>query len=87
MFLSETGAEMFGNAVKYFGVPGAIFLAIIFAMQKGWLITGREHNDDLRRYEALKTEKDYWRDLALRATTTAEKATAVAQRINSQEGH
>lgn len=83
--------------VQFFGVPGAMMAVVIFAMMKGWVITRREavaleaiHEERDKewhdRYDTMKTEKDYWRDLALRATDIAEGATTTAKTAAEKMG-
>jgi len=57
--------SFFKTLVQSFGFPGALFLAIIYAMYRGWLRLGREateseaaHAEQCKVYEDRLREKD-----------------------------
>ena len=70
--------------------PVGLFAVFIFALLKGWLVVGDQHNGEMRqqaeRYEALLAEKerqvtvltasrDRWEAIALKALNVAEQTT------------
>ncbi len=70
--------------------PVGLFAVFIFALLKGWLVVGDQHNGEMRqqaeRYEALLGEKerqvtaltasrDRWEAIALKALNVAEQTT------------
>ena len=58
------------------GIIGLLCLNL-FAFLRGWVHTDRE-------YQALLHERDSWRDVALRGTTTAEDAAHTARELLQQ---
>lgn len=86
MILGDGNWSDFETLIKWFGLPGALFFAMIIAFVRGWIISGREASD-LRtscekmktdyehRLENLREEKNYWRDIAVQFTGIASSAT------------
>ena len=81
------------NAV---GVPGLLAVGL-YALHKGWIVTGREHGrvgqdcerirrEDLQRYQELKAERDEWKAAALRNLHVAERAVDTATRVAKSGG-
>lgn len=73
------------DIVRNIGVPGAVILAVLWAILKGWLVPGwamktwRDLYDQLKaesvfRLEELRKEKDYWRDTAMKSADLAQRA-------------
>ena len=86
--MSQT-IEQIGPWLNAVGVPGLLAVGL-YALHKGWVVTGREHarttdeaarlrREDLRRYEELKAERDEWKATALRHLTVAERAVGTAE--------
>ncbi len=80
----ETGLEQLGPWMNALGVPGLLAVGL-YALHKGWVVMGREHertceereklrDEDLRRYEEMKAERDEWKSAALRHLNVAERA-------------
>ena len=74
--------------IRYFGLPGAMMLALVFAIYKGWLVTGREltaRDEELKRRdleaERLRAALDRERDRHENAIRTL---TLVAAANNQQ---
>ena len=78
------GLEQIGPWMNALGVPGLLAVGL-YALHKGWVVTGREHEracrecsrlreEDLRRYEEIKAERDEWKAAALRNLNVAENA-------------
>lgn len=74
--------------------PVGLFAVFIFALLKGWLVVGDQHNGEMRqqaeRYEALLGEKDRqiavltagrerWERIALRALNVSEQTVSLAE--------
>lgn len=55
----------------------AFFLAAGF---KGWIVWGREFNREVERRKEVESERNDWRELALRGTNLAESLTQVQER-------
>jgi hypothetical protein len=81
--------EQIGPWLNAVGVPGLLAVGL-YAMHRGWLVTGREHcrvcdeayrlrKEDLRRYEELKAERDEWKSAALRNLNIAERAVGTVE--------
>jgi hypothetical protein len=76
--------EQLGPWLNALGVPGLLAVGL-YALHKGWVVTGREHErarsecdklreEDLRRYQEMKAERDEWKAAALRNLNVAERA-------------
>ena len=74
--------------------PVGLFAVFIFALLKGWLVVGDQHNGEMRqqaeRYEALLGEKerqltaltvsrDRWERIALKALNVSEQTASLAE--------
>lgn len=113
MLADADATGFWSEAVRNFGIPGALFLVALVTGWKGWWLfrwvsdqreqglkeqlslveSAAKHNDAVwrARYDELKsesidrlnnlrTEKDYWRQIALRAAHVAEVATDSSSR-------
>lgn len=71
-----------------------LFVAFIFALLKGWIVIGDQHDDEIKqieaRYEALLAEKDRqitaltasrdrWERIALKALNVADQTVTLAE--------
>src|SRR5687768_7381483 len=77
--------------VNAIGVPGLLAVGL-YAFHKGWVVTGREHDEackdcdalrteDRQRYLELRAERDEWKAAALRHLDVAESAVSTASRV------
>jgi hypothetical protein len=84
------GLEQLIPWVNAVGVPGLLAVGL-YALHKGWIITGREHQrayedcvkirlEDLKRYDEMKAERDEWKAAALRNLNVAERAVQTVAR-------
>ena len=84
------GLEQVGPWLNGLGVPGLLAVGL-YALHKGWVVTGREHEracgecertraEDLHRFEEMKAERDEWKAAALRNLNVAERAVHTAAR-------
>lgn len=73
------------DIVRNVGVPGAVILAVLWAILKQWLVPGwamktwqdlyaKLKDESVFRLEELRKEKDYWRDAAMKTTDLAQRA-------------
>lgn len=71
-----------------------LFVAFIFALLKGWIVIGEQHDDEIKlmeaRYEALVAEKnrqiadlttsrDRWERIALKALNVADQTVTLVE--------
>jgi hypothetical protein len=94
----EFGLEQIGPWLNALGVPGVLAVGL-YALHKGWVVTGREHErasieydkqreEDLRRYDEMKAEREDWKAAALRHLNVAERAVhTVAQAAENAARH
>lgn len=61
------------------GGLGAVVLFVVFGY-KGYIRWNREVEDVKLQLEAMRKERDDWRELALRGTELADKLTSVTER-------
>lgn len=61
------------------GTTGLLVYYIV-ASWKGWIISKREYDNEVRRRQELEKERNDWRELALRGTDLAEGLAQVQQR-------
>lgn len=89
--------DTFKNLISVFGVSGALLIAFIYSLHKGWTRLGREDTDRIKswerdraemieRYNEMKAEKDMWRDLAVKNAFTVERATDIAHTAMNAKG-
>jgi hypothetical protein len=87
----------FQKLLATFGAPGALMLTTFYALHKTWLRLGREYTEQkaawerdreelVTRYEEMKTEKNMWRDLAVKNAFTVERATDIAHTAMNARG-
>jgi len=57
-----------------------VIVYLIIAIMKGWIIPGREHQNEIARRKELERERNDWRELALRGTSLAEGLAQVSTR-------
>ncbi len=69
------------EALKTFGLPGAMLGALAFMLWKGLLYSSREVDAMLKQMAELKTEKDMWRDMALRSADLGDRAARAAEKL------
>lgn len=85
MVLAEEVPGILKSVIPYLGVPGAMMAVLVWALVKGWIITGREaadakeqHEGDMAewaaRYAKLEQEKDEWKREALASMRALEIA-------------
>ena len=90
------GLEQLGPWINALGVPG-LLAVVVYALHRGWVVTGREHErarrecdklrgEDLRRYQEMKAERDEWKASALRNLNVAERAVHTVARATEKRG-
>jgi len=59
--------------------PAVIFIALILALLKGWLVLPRELADRDKRIVELEAERDEYKTMTFRALQVGERGVAVAE--------
>lgn len=71
----------FGDLVKFFGGPAALLVVFSYLLLTGkWVVTRREYDKLNLQCEKLNTEKDEWKELALKSTNVAVRSTQTAEK-------
>lgn len=82
--LAEAGIVDIVQIIRDGGII-ALLLVILLGGARGWWVFGNVYRDTIKeladRYQDMRTERDEWRRQAMRGTTNAERATAIAEAI------
>ncbi len=68
---ANTEVERVIEIVPDLGVIG-LLVVIIFGGYRGWWVFGWQYKDLLTRHEKLREDRDFWQEIAIRATNLTE---------------
>lgn len=76
-----TGIEWI-DVIERAGVAGVLIMFLVGGY-RGWWVYGRQHNEAMEawkaRFEEMKEDRDYWRDVAVQGVQTAKEGLSLAE--------
>lgn len=88
IFTLGAGEEIgwFAKAAQYIGIPGAMTVAMLFFIWKGYFVTARELTREKQALTDMAKERDFWQQIALRNLGLTERAASVAEKVVDEMG-